>query len=168
MYKVIGTDGKEYGPVNAELVRQWIAEGRVNASTKLMGADGIWRPLTEFPEFAPAAAISGSGSPAPISIQPYYGPPRTNAMAITGLIMGIVAVTVGCCCCYGMPFNLLGIVFSAIGLSQIKSDPQHQQGKGIAIAGIVLSLLSIILAIIFFTLGMALSMTDLLKKVEHW
>jgi hypothetical protein len=169
MYKVIGTDGKEYGPVTAELVRQWISEGRVNAGTKVMAEDGIWKPLSEFPEFVIAAAAPGSAlSPGPGTIQPFYGAPRTNGMAVTGLIMGIISVTFGCCCCHGFPFNLLGIVFSAIGLSQVKSEPQRYQGKGIAIAGIVLSILSVVLGIIFFALGMALSMTDVLKNIERW
>ena len=34
-YKIIGADLKEYGPVSAEQIRQWITEGRVNSETKL-------------------------------------------------------------------------------------------------------------------------------------
>ncbi len=33
MYKIIGADGKEYGPVTAEQLKQWIADGRVNGNT---------------------------------------------------------------------------------------------------------------------------------------
>jgi hypothetical protein len=29
MYKILGIDNKEYGPVSAEQVRTWIAEGRL-------------------------------------------------------------------------------------------------------------------------------------------
>src|SRR5262245_2237764 len=52
MYKIIGADGKEYGPVTADQVRQWIAQGRVNAQTHA-AAQGMteWRPLGSFPEF---------------------------------------------------------------------------------------------------------------------
>ena len=35
MYKIIGTDGKQYGPVNADEIRRWRAENRVNAQTLL-------------------------------------------------------------------------------------------------------------------------------------
>jgi hypothetical protein len=54
-YKIIGADLLEYGPVSAEQIRQWIAEGRVNAKTKLQ-AEGTaeWKPLAEVPEFAEA------------------------------------------------------------------------------------------------------------------
>ena len=35
MYKIIGADQKEYGPVSAEQLRLWIAEGRVNGQTSV-------------------------------------------------------------------------------------------------------------------------------------
>ena len=38
MYKIIGTDGRPYGPVSAEEIRRWIAENRVNAQT--LGSNG--------------------------------------------------------------------------------------------------------------------------------
>ncbi len=52
MYKIIGADLKEYGPVSAEQIRTWIAEGRLNAQTKacLEGTQD-WKPLGMFPEF---------------------------------------------------------------------------------------------------------------------
>ena len=31
MYKILGGDGKEYGPVLADTLRQWVREGRANA-----------------------------------------------------------------------------------------------------------------------------------------
>jgi len=34
MYKIIGTDQRKYGPVTADHINQWIAQGRVNALTK--------------------------------------------------------------------------------------------------------------------------------------
>jgi TM2 domain-containing membrane protein YozV len=53
MYKIIGADGQPYGPVNAEQLRRWIAENRVNAQT-LAQTEGApdWKPLASVPEFA--------------------------------------------------------------------------------------------------------------------
>ncbi len=60
MYKIIGSDGREYGPVTTEQLRQWIATGRANLQTKAQPEGGTdWRPLAEFPEFAGAAAAPG-------------------------------------------------------------------------------------------------------------
>jgi uncharacterized membrane protein len=64
MYKIIGADGKEYGPVTAEQLRDWIAQGRANAQTKAL-AEGItdWKALGELPEFAAVLGAAGAGAP---------------------------------------------------------------------------------------------------------
>ncbi len=67
MYKILGTDQKEYGPVSAETLRQWITEGRAVATTQA-SAEGTleWKPLASFPEFAVLfAARGGSAPPSP-------------------------------------------------------------------------------------------------------
>ena len=50
MYRILGGDGKEYGPVSFQQLGQWIAEKRVNGDTRVQGEDGSWRPLREVPE----------------------------------------------------------------------------------------------------------------------
>lgn len=54
-YTVMGEDGKEYGPVNIEQVRAWIAEERLEKKTpvKPTGARD-WVFLESLPEFAKA------------------------------------------------------------------------------------------------------------------
>jgi hypothetical protein len=55
MYRMIGADGKEYGPITAAQLRQWAAEGRVFAQT-LVKAEGTveWKPTSQIPELMPA------------------------------------------------------------------------------------------------------------------
>ena len=54
MYKLIGVDQKEYGPVTADQIRKWLSEGRVNAQTRIKGdADADWKLLSDCPEFMP-------------------------------------------------------------------------------------------------------------------
>ena len=55
MYKVIGGDNQEYGPVTSEELCQWIAEGRLSRQS-LARAEGSteWRTLAFFPEFEEA------------------------------------------------------------------------------------------------------------------
>ncbi|HEY1790019.1 MAG TPA: NINE protein [Verrucomicrobiae bacterium] len=67
MYKIIGTDGRQYGPIDAGQIRRWLAEHRANAHT-LAQSDGSteWKPLISFPEFASEfnlapPPISGTG-----------------------------------------------------------------------------------------------------------
>ena len=57
MYVIIGGDGKQYGPISAEDMRKWIAEGRLNAQTLAQAEGDIeWKQLSTFPEFATAFA----------------------------------------------------------------------------------------------------------------
>src|ERR1051326_516578 len=72
MYKIIGGDHKEYGPVSAEEIRRWIAEGRANAQTSArLEGTGEWKPLSAFAEFADA--LRGPGVPPPL-IEPRLSP----------------------------------------------------------------------------------------------
>lgn len=50
MYRILGSDGNEYGPVSIEQLSQWIRERRVDGETRVQGGDGVWRLLREVPE----------------------------------------------------------------------------------------------------------------------
>jgi hypothetical protein len=53
MYRIIGGDGREYGPVTGDSIRQWVLQNRANAKTLVRADDSAdWRPLGEIPEFA--------------------------------------------------------------------------------------------------------------------
>lgn len=156
-YRIVGADGRPYGPVSVEQLRQWIAEGRANAQTQTL-AEGAaeWKPLGTLPEFAglfapPVPPIIGATGPGRGGD---WRTPRTNGSAQAGMILGILSVTL-ICCCYGFPFNVLGFIFSLIGLVQTNEDPQWQQGRGLAITGLILSGISLILAAIWVTFSLA-------------
>lgn len=138
MYKIIGADGKEYGPITAETLRQWIAQGRANAQTRVL-AEGAteWKWLGALPEFANAFVAQ-----VPPAIMTSTPARRTNAFATTGLILGALSWVI--CCCYGFPCNLFGIIFSVVALSQISSRPEVYEGRGLAWAGLILSIASIL------------------------
>src|SRR4051794_13851807 len=120
MYKIVGADQEVYGPVTAEELRRWMAEGRADAQT-LVQVEGSaeWKPLGTLPEFAAAFAAAPPNAPAvfPAIVS---APARTNGMATAGLVLSILGL---CCCCWGIPFSTLGLIFSAIGLSQINRNP---------------------------------------------
>jgi hypothetical protein len=66
MFKIIGADQREYGPVTADQVREWIAEGRANAATLVQPEGGTtWVPLGNLPEFAEALAAKTPPTPPP-------------------------------------------------------------------------------------------------------
>ena len=176
MYFLIGGDGNEYGPKAAVEVREWIAEGRLNAQSQIKPqGEEEWVQLSSLLEFA--ADLNPQAAPPPPATeslpplpQPatHPAPPAaytpapktgTNPMAITGMICGIISLPT-LCCCYGLPFNILGLVFSLVGLSQLKANPQ-QQGKGMAMAGLICSILSILLIGILIVLGVGVAIADM-------
>jgi uncharacterized membrane protein len=77
MYFIIGGDGKEYGPVSGNDIKQWLAEGRLAAQSLAKGeGDAEFRPLEKFPEFAvlfASATLGMAGTPP--SIAPPQSPP---------------------------------------------------------------------------------------------
>jgi len=168
MYRMIGADGREYGPISAEQLRQWIGQGRADASTRVL-AEGAseWKPLGSLPEFSMLfAAPNPAPAPTPVPIAPSVFPEqsvqvrKTNGFAIAGLVTGIFSISFGLCCCYGLPFNVAGMVFSIIAIGQINSHPERYDGKSIAIIGIVLCGLSLLIAIGLLFLGIGSAFWD--------
>ena len=65
LYRIIGGDKKEYGPVNADDIHTWLAEGRLNAQSLVREEQSSeWKPLSAYPEFAEALGLSGPTAPA--------------------------------------------------------------------------------------------------------
>jgi len=57
MYKILGTDGKEYGPVTVGSVAPSGSRRRVNAQTQYQAAGSTeWKPWRSYPELARAPA----------------------------------------------------------------------------------------------------------------
>ncbi|HWD92882.1 MAG TPA: hypothetical protein VG938_11105 [Verrucomicrobiae bacterium] len=65
MFKIIGADQKEYGPIAAEQIRQWIIDGRLNAHTRAQRDGGEWQTLSAFAEFADVLSPAAAGTSAP-------------------------------------------------------------------------------------------------------
>jgi hypothetical protein len=63
------------------------------------------------------------------------GKASTNSMAIAGFVLSFL-------------IPILGLIFSWIALSQIKKS--GEKGKGLATAGLIISIIPIALAILFF------------------
>ncbi|SPE56492.1 TM2 domain protein (modular protein) [Verrucomicrobia bacterium] len=86
MYKIIGADGRQYGPITAEQVRRWLAENRVNANT-LAQPEGAtdWKPLGALPEFA-----------ADLKAPPLVPPPcGANPRAANKVPAGVLGILLG-------------------------------------------------------------------------
>ena len=72
-------------------------------------------------------------------------------MAIASMVLGIVALVLSCCFYYiSIPCAIISIILAAVALSK------HTDGKGMAIAGLVCSIISIIPAVYIMVAGAAM------------
>jgi hypothetical protein len=95
MFKIIGADQKEYGPVTTTQIRQWITDGRLNTATRAQRADGgDWQPLSAFEEFAdlfnpagaaPASSSTPAGAPGAPAFSSTAAPTASREMALSAI-----------------------------------------------------------------------------------
>src|SRR6476660_8258603 len=122
MYRIIGADGNQYGPISAEQLRQWIAEGRANAQTRVL-AEGAteWRTLGQIPELAallPSAAPLPTGpAPLPASMPGMISP---AAYAVSGPAIGLM-----CVAGLGFLIQCASLVMRMLGLGMMAASGQQ-------------------------------------------
>jgi predicted Zn finger-like uncharacterized protein len=90
-----------------------------------------------------------------------YSPPGTtargggNGLAVTALVLGILAIPLSCCCgLCSLPVSIGAIVTGGIGMKNLN-------GRGMSIAGLVLGILAIVITIGGFFLGFGMNMANL-------
>jgi hypothetical protein len=152
LYRIIGGDGKEYGPITADQMRQWLAEGRLNAQTRvLVEGTAEWKTLGELPEFGGIAAPVATPTlgPAPTMV-PSMATPGVYQM-VQGPAIGLLVTAV---------LGFLGQIASIIWTVGFASAFAAQQGQfpwgnllssnwniGSSVAGIAMSIIVFIAAL---------------------
>jgi hypothetical protein len=146
MYTIIGSDGNQYGPITAEQLRQWAQEGRVTADTQVQSDGGAWKPLSAYPEFGQPTAAVMPGVTATTAMPSLPQPSaatgetaKTSGMAITALVLGVT--TLLCSLFTALPSIILGF----ISMGKIKRSGGTLKGRGLALAGVIVSLAILLL-----------------------
>lgn len=162
-----GKNGRRHGPVDMATLQRMASSGELDPSD-LLWHEGLtqWIKASQtkglFPEraYAPSAAAApppqapytsappvGYGAP-----QSYYaGPPQAmgyqgyrtpgqsyKGMATTAMVLGICGVF-----CFGFITGVLAIIFAGVSLSGM-GRTGNTDGKGMAIAGLVLGIIDVI------------------------
>ena len=86
---------------------------------------------------------------------------RTNSLALVGFILSIVFSLFTC----GL-LSIVGLVLSIVGLTEINKT--GEKGKGFAIAGIIISAISIGLIIFFILLASLSTSTELYDSIGRF
>jgi hypothetical protein len=103
---------------------------------------------------APAAYTHGPGP------HGLYPPRKTNAWCAWGFGLGIAAFVLSFLC-VGVLFAVPALIISILGFAQVQRH-REQSGRGLALAGAVLSLLAIVIAIV-----LAIAVIPMMK-VHEW
>lgn len=165
MYKILGGDGKEYGPISAETLRQWVNEGRANAQTQIqVEGSTAWVPLGQVPEFADlfaAPATPPMGAPISPGVNVSSG---QAAQMVTGPAIGLIVTAVlgALVQLASMLMNILGAGLGAAGAAQGQQDLPpwaHAMSGGV---GVVFNILGLILS------GVILMGALKMKKLESY
>ena len=115
---------------------------------------GFSPPITNAPQYFPSPAYAPHLPHAPHAqyapqLYPggYYGPPmlrqQTSGMAVAGMVLGILSLLLFWASLLAPLLAIMGIVFSAIGLSQ--GSKPGWTGTGMAVAGLVCSLITAVI-----------------------
>jgi hypothetical protein len=88
---------------------------------------------------------------------PSFGRPKQQqSIAVASLVLGLVSITLGFCCYFGVLTSPVAIGLGIFALIQIKNDPSKYGGKQLAIAGIVTgSLYFLFVALIILIYGLS-------------
>jgi hypothetical protein len=158
MYKILGADGKEYGPVSLEQMRQWVSHGRVNAQTKVQAqGSSEWRAAAEIPEIQAMLANPGS-SPGSSSMPGVPAPgPRRQGLAITSFVLGLFSIL-----CLGILTGIPAIFTGHRAHNRARKNPSQFGGSGLAIAGFIMGYVSVL----FTLVALAIVLPALAKAKE--
>ncbi|WP_438496991.1 DUF4190 domain-containing protein [Paenibacillus sp. IHBB 3054] len=87
----------------------------------------------------------------PFGHQEYYTPPpppaQTNGKSIASLVLGILSIVAPY---IGLVFGIIAIILSAISLKEIRT--RYEEGRGLAIAGLVCGIVGTIIYTILILL----------------
>ena len=155
MYKIIGTDGKEYGPITAEQLRQWIAQGRANSQTQVLPEGATtWTTVSQLAEFAAAAP-----GPVPITpIQPMLQP--ATADQVSGPAVGLIVVAI-----LGALAQIASLIMHVAGASMLASSRMPSNAWATMFSGtigVVASVIGIVVSVVILLGAMKM------KKLESY
>lgn len=135
MYKIIGGDQKEYGPVSSETIRQWLNQGRANAHTRVQAqGDTAWKTLGEIPEFAALMTAPYQTAPPPPPQNPRPLPPSRPILIGDCLSRGFALLSQQTATLFGA--TAIYILIN-LGITSIASIPVV--GQPIALASLVIA-----------------------------
>ena len=147
MYSILGANGEDIPVGSPEELHQWIMEGRVQGRTPLkFEEEGEWLPLESYAEFAAVLQAREAGLPIPHASflkALRHEAPRKSRWAIASLVLGLLGFVT-----FGLS-SVGGLICGVIAKGQINKSNGRLKGSGEALAGMIISLVSIVVVFAF-------------------
>lgn len=104
--------------------------------------------------YQPPAPLQAGWTPPP---PPAFPTKPQQSLAVASFVLGMVSITVGWCCSFGVLTAPIALILGIVALVQIKGDPARNGGKGFAIGGIVTGgLYFVVIALIILLYGIGI------------
>ncbi len=178
-------NGQQAGPVSEEQLAELFRNGTVKPSdlvwnetmtewTPIGKVDAFAVPAPELPTAAPPAPVDSPPTlpaapplaAAPGAYSPHLGaaPQKTDGLAITSLVLGILSMI-----CCGIVTGIPAVICGHIAIGRMKKDP-NLQGKGLAMAGLIIGYLGIVVSVIYliyvFAFGGMAAFEESMRQIE--
>jgi len=157
--KLANTAGEELGapfpnsPAGTAVDSNLDPKERTQGGTESNDFDDSPNPFAQPQPYAPPA----SGSTVNSANLQYPVPGTVSPVAIISLVLGILSLTMGCCCWLHIPLGIGAVVTGGFGISFAK---QGRGGKGLAIAGLVCGLIALIGYTTLLLIGVAMNLQN--------
>jgi len=148
-------DGSKYGPVSAQELHNWLAEGRLKPTDDVW-TEGMadWVPYNTVEELntgiVPQAGVVYVQGPGQV------GPQQGNGLAVAGMVLGIVSLVLICIWFVSLPCAIVGLCLSVVGKNKAL---ETNSGGGMAITGLVLSCITLallVIVLVMFLMGIGM------------
>jgi len=110
------------------------------------------------------------GAPQHMGTMPSTGlpskqPPSTG-LAVTSMVLGIVAIVINCCCTLlGAALGIAAIITGFIALNKVKDGTGA--GKGMAMAGLICGIIAVVLGIGLLILSLVINVPNIMQEIQR-
>jgi hypothetical protein len=152
-------NGTKYGPVSAQDLRDWLADGRLKPT------DQVWTEgMPDWVAFNTVEELNTGLAPQ-VPGNTYTQPTQQqgNGLAVAGMVLGIISLPLICLWPISIPCAIVGLCLSVVGKNNAQKT---NSGEGMALAGLVLSCITLALLaalLISFLMGLG-TMSSFLRN----
>ena len=133
---------KRYGPVETDVLREWIAQGRCRPADNVW-TEGMekWLPAEQVPEL-----FDGVTAPPPMPATSGAAERPNAPGGVASMVLGITSVCFGA---FGLVLGIIALRHSKEARRTIARHPGEYSGDGLATAGKVMGIIGIVLGSFF-------------------